>query len=511
MKRITLISILSVLGAFCAQAGNINSQVLKDNNFRNSLWMESSNTAGLAFRPFDMYKDLDLKYENNSGDFHASQDASNINNISLNTSGSAHLGKFTVWGKFSFSNIFEKGRNMNALMYETEVDMPYYPIDTTKNSPWTKQAYNLQAKLISPVLWNLVSFGIDVNYVNNVGAKQLDPRAETYRYYINLKPSAAFRFGKNLIGLNAVYKNGFERSKPSNENNWVSQAVYLHKGLGEAVRGKVGDNDGIKEYMFTNNMYGGGLQYGYCGNVELFADLGFVIKKTDVVSQPKLPKKEGSTNKKEINADIKFLFGEYKSDNLWIKANYGKTGGTEYIQKLTVESATDQYWNVISSNVMSSYKNMTASLGYDHQFGASDARGYDWVVGGQADFLMRKDIYNLPISKFKATTVAADVFGGKQFKFKASSLLVKIDGGYGKSLGSEYIYGGTNPKYESVNMYKAESEYYSTDYAKAGCRVAYTINTKRLGFVINAAADYIKPLGATGHRLYANTSFGILF
>ena len=279
----------------------------------------------------------------------------------------------------------------------------------------------------------------------------------------------------------------------------------------EAVRGKVGDNDGIKEYMFTNNVYGGGLQYGYCDNVELLADLGFVIRKTEVVSQPRLPKKEGSTNKKEITADIKFLFGENKSDNLWIKGCYGKTGGTEYIQKLTVESATDQYWNVISSNVMSSYKNMTASLGYDHQFGASDARGYDWIVGGQADFLMRKDTYNLPVSTFKATTVAADVFGGKQFKFKSSSLLVKVDGGYGMSLGSEYFYGGTNPNTESVNMYKVESEYFNTDYAKAGCSVAYTFNTKRLGFVINAAADYIKPLGIAGHRLYANTSFGILF
>ena len=169
MKRITLIALLSGLGIIAAQAGNntaekdsspsykISNEVLKETNFRNAPWMESNNTAGLAFRPFEMYKDLNINYENNAGEFRKQQEAAKRNNVTLNTSGSTYIGKFLVWGRFSFRNIFDKGCNMNALMYEIDEDMPYYPIDTTKNSGWQKQEYDLQAKLASPVLWDRVS------------------------------------------------------------------------------------------------------------------------------------------------------------------------------------------------------------------------------------------------------------------------------------------------------------------------------------------------------------------
>lgn len=511
MKRITLITLLSVLSAFGAQADNINSEVLKQNNFRNALWMESNNTAGLAFKPFEMYKDLDIRYENQSGDFRAKQEASRIDNISLNTSGSAYLGKFLVWGRFSFRNIFEKGRHMNALMYEIEDDMPYYPVDTTKNSPWTKQEYELEAKLASPVLWNRVSFGIDVRYADKVGAKQLDPRAEAYKYYIDVKPSVAIKLGNSMIGINAIYQNGFERSKPKNENNWVNQAVFLHRGLGESIRGKVGDNDGIKEYMFKNNRYGGGIQYGYSGSADFLADFSFIMSDTHVLSEPEFPKKEGSTSKMAVDGNIRLLFGDYKSNSLWVKGTFSKTSGTEYIQQIATESITNQYWQVISQNVMSSFMNVDASFGYDHQFGADDKRGYDWIVGAYGDFMMKNHKYLLPVSYFKATTVFANVFGGHQFKFKSSSLLVKVNGGYGMSLGADYLYGGKNVTYEPVKMYQGNKEYYDTAYAKAGGSVSYTLNTKKIGYIFNVMADYIKPMGVDTDRLIAKASFGIVF
>lgn len=524
MKRITLIALLFGLGAICAQAGNnnatekasgntyqITNEVLREVNFRNSLWMESGNTAGLAFRPFKMYKELELNYDHTSGQFRQAQAAGEINNVSLNTSGATYLGKFIIWGKFDFKNIFEKGRNMNALMYEVESDMPYYPIDTTRNCGWTKQEYELQAKLASPVLWDRVSFGVDVNYLNCVGSKHLDPRAETYKYEINIRPSAALRIGSHLIGISAVYLDSYERARPTNMNNWLNQAVYLHKGVGESIKGKVGDNDGIKTYLFDSSTIGAGLQYGYCGDIELLADLSFNTHKTDVVSSPSLPKKEGSTKRTEVNGNVEFLFGQHKSNKLWVDGNFRKTDGTEYVTKIQSVSSTEQYWQVLSQNVMSNYTHINASVGYDHLFGAASTKGYDWIVGGNVDFMMRNDAYSLPSSTFNATTAYANVFGGKQFKFKTSSLLVKIDGGYRMSLGSEYVFGGKNASYEPVNMYKAENAYYSTNYANGGASVAYTLNTNKIGYIFKASADYVKPLGADFHRLYTNASFGIVF
>ena len=61
MKRITLIAILFGLGAIGAQAGNVvNNQVLKETNFRNAQWMGNDNTAGLSFKPIQIYKDLEI-------------------------------------------------------------------------------------------------------------------------------------------------------------------------------------------------------------------------------------------------------------------------------------------------------------------------------------------------------------------------------------------------------------------------------------------------------------------
>ena len=522
MKRITFIALLAGLSVFGAQANNnsaqtnsdsykVDSQVLKENNFRNAPWMESNNTAGLAFRPIEMYKDLNISYENNSGEFRLQQEANNINNINVNTSGSTYLGKFLVWGSFSFQNIIQKGSNFNALMYEIEDDMPYYPIDTTKNSRWQKQKYELQAKLASPVLWDRVSFGVDLNYVNKVGAKQLDPRAETYKYSLIVKPSVAVRLGKNYIGLSGTYQNGHERSVPRNMNNWVDQRIYKHKGLGESVIGKAGGNDGIKTYMFKNNEFGGALQYGYAGNSELLADIAFLKNKTDVISNPKLPYKEGSTNRTEIQGKVTYLFGNEKSDCIWVDGQYRSTEGTEYIQKITTESNTHQYYAVISENVMCKYTNVLVSFGYDHQFGNDDARGYDWIVGAKGDFLMKNEIYYLPESTFSATTFFADVFGGKQFKFDTSSLLIKINGGYGMGLGASYIYTGKNVSYTPVLMYHNNCAYYNTAYAKGGGQVSYTINTKKIGYIFNVMADYIKPMGVATSRLVANASVGIVF
>ena len=522
MKRITLISLLFSLSALCAQAVNntatesvpsykINNAVLMETNFRNAPWMESNNTAGLAFRPFEMYKDLNVSYNNYSGKFRLQQEATNSNSINVNTSGSTYLGKFLVWGSFSFQNTIDQGCNLNALMYEVEDDMPYYPIDTTKNSRWQKQKYELQAKLASPVLWDRVAFGVDFNYVNKVGAKQLDPRAETYKYSLNVKPSVTVRLGESYIGLSGIYQNGHERSVPSNENNWIDQKIFRHKGLGESVIDKVGGNEGIKTYKFKNNIFGGALQYGYAGNSELLADISFMKNKTEVIENPELPYIEGRTDRTEINAKITYLFGEDKSNNIWVHGQYRATEGTECIQKYTTESATNQYYKVISENIMSKYTNILVSFGYDHQFGSGDSRGYDWIVGVNGDFLMKNEIYFMPESTLNATTIFANVFGGKQFKFKTSSLLVKLNGGYGMGLGAEYIFLGKNQTSTPVEMYKNNCEYLNTSYAKGGGSVSYTFNFSKIGCIASVMADYIKPLGVETDRLAVKASLGIVF
>lgn len=514
MKRIALTGLLLGLGALCSRAGDspytINSQVLKENNFRNSLWMESYNVAGLAFRPFRLYNDLDISYDGEYGAFRPQQQATERNSISLNTSGSTYLGKFLVWGSFSFRNIFEQGVKYNAMSYEIEDDMPYFIADANP-SPWQKQEYDLQAKIASPVLWDHISFGLGVHYVTKVGAKQIDPTAETYKYNIEITPSITVDLGKgHYLGINGLYDNRFEIADPSLNNQWKSQRVYIGRGLGEAFTHKIGDNDGMQEGMFSATRYGGGIQYGYSGDVELMADFSCIIKDELMRNNPKQPRTYGGISQNDLTGRIELLFGEGWSNHLWLTGEYRDTRGTEYTQAFN-SSPGMQLWETLSTIEMSSYRYIQARLGYDHQFGASDERGYSWMAGAEAAFEMKDDSYYLPVSTYGYTNAMAGVFGAKQFKFRKSSLVIRLDAGYSLNLGGEYVYGGSYPDYPTVELYRYDIAFHTADWFRAGGKISYTINVKRVNFAFNLMADWFRPSGMDMDRTVCKGSFGIIF
>ena len=222
MKRIIVLSALFVsLCPSVAQAGGfedrISSTALKETEIRNSLWLGSSSAAGLAFRPYRIFNTLDLNYNGEYGEYRALGEGKSSTEVSLDTEGAAYLGKFLVTGDFSFKNTFDQDALYNVLLYELEDNMPYYPMDS-KSSGWKRQSYELGAGLTSPVLWDKASFGIDLEYYTKVGAKQLDPRTETYKYGLQLRPSVTVRLGESLLGLSVLYTDGFEMSEPSNNN-----------------------------------------------------------------------------------------------------------------------------------------------------------------------------------------------------------------------------------------------------------------------------------------------------
>lgn len=74
MKRIIAISaVLVCLGSTGALAeepsGIWRNTVLRETAIRNSLWLESSSAAGLAFSPYKVFNVLDLSYDGGYGEF----------------------------------------------------------------------------------------------------------------------------------------------------------------------------------------------------------------------------------------------------------------------------------------------------------------------------------------------------------------------------------------------------------------------------------------------------------
>ena len=142
MKRIIAIYAMFVcLGALNARAGEpavtTRNTVLKETAERNALWAGSTSAAGLAFTPYGIFNSLDLSYDGGFGEFRKNGIGKTTSEISLNTSGSAYIGKFLATGGFSFRNIFDRDALYNVLMYGLEDNMPYYPIDD-KSSGWNR-------------------------------------------------------------------------------------------------------------------------------------------------------------------------------------------------------------------------------------------------------------------------------------------------------------------------------------------------------------------------------------
>ena len=225
-------------------------------NFRNTLWFSTDNAAGLAFSPLASYNDLNLSYSGKFGKFSVAQDAVTSHNVEFETSGALSLGGFRLWGDFSFKNIFDKGVRYNSNRYEVPENMPYYIADSY-SSDWNRQEYDLSVKGASPVLWNFVSFGLSLDYQTRVGAKQLDPRCETYNYHINVAPSVVFRFASNHhLGVDGFFEYAHERTTPSLNNSFEDQKVFITSGLGEYLLGKIGGNDGQKTWLYRAYEYG---------------------------------------------------------------------------------------------------------------------------------------------------------------------------------------------------------------------------------------------------------------
>lgn len=504
------------MGTFGAHADNatvqssdnqVNSLVLKETHQRNTLWLNTDNVSGLVFRPFSCFSTLDVRHEGEYGRFHPQQQASVSNNVSLHSSGATMVGRFLLLGHFSFNNLFQEDNRYNAIRYEIEDDMPFYLADTM-SSPWTKQEYAMGFSIVSPIVGERFAFGLSTDYSTKVGAKQLDPRCTTYKRTVAIRPSTTMRLGdKQIVGLSLSYVNSFERSEPSLNNYRKSQKVYLMRGLGECLIGKVGDNDGAKDYFYRLSSYGGALSYSWIADVEWLAEVGGRFTQQQCVTNVELPKALGETHSMGIHAKLQALMGEQDCRKLSFEAHYDRTSSLEYVQTLSTV-AFQQKWVIQSTNTMSAYTRMSTALSYDRQFGI-DKKGYDWTFGASIGVDLKDDQYFVPVASFQATNVWAEANGGRQFKFDSSSLLLKLSAGYQHNLSGDYLYTGRANDVRS--LYQADLTFYTAAFAKAGGQIAYTIHGKKTNYNIHIDMHYLKPIQLTTSRLETSASFGILF
>lgn len=521
---LTAILMTLTLAVPTAGAQGIYSPATSEVNFRNSLWWDTDNSAALAFRPINLYGDLSASYQREDGNFHRAMEAENSDIAKVRSSGAANVAGSLMWGEFSISDIFERGVKHNALYYEIPEDMPYFVADTVGASRWNKQAYEMRARLSSPVLWRRLSFGIDLAYSDKVGAKQRDPRVETKLYDLSVKPSLAWKISEHsLLGLNGLYERGLERSTPTNKQYRFNQGVFLTRGLGIGSGGVVGGNSGLNTFYYNRQSYGGGLQYEFTGGgLRLLAEAGFAKKNIDIYEQPTLPRRRGSTKSTLADGGVSLLWGKNFSDKLAIQAMYRATDGIEHQQQY-INETLNQHWETIVANEMSDFDRIGAMVSYNHLFGADKARGYSYKAGIRAGYDKEDDSYLMPACEWNWSAAYAGLDGGAQWVKGRSSWLLEAGVLYNKSLSSEYIFGGDAEKNAKiVDIYREDLLYRSFDYLRADLAVSYSLKGKKVSYVWEAGGYWYESIGSasvptewglaeSADRLLARFSFGIIF
>ncbi|MBR1539375.1 MAG: hypothetical protein IJ636_07715, partial [Bacteroidales bacterium] len=263
MKRNILISLtaLGIALSALAQGSKTDYPALVELDKIQSAWFNSANAAGLSVDPLTRYSDLSFGYSLGRGDYRSLPEG-NTNILDIATSGATSLGRGYVWGSFEYKNHSAAETRFNTMTLNLEDDLPFIVSDANV-SPWKKQRYDMSLKAATPLVGDLVAFGVSANYFTESGAKQVDPRCYDFEYGITVEPALAFHFGGHTIGLSGIYRNGNIREVPVNSNSQQDQTAYILRGLGNFTDAVVGSLSGLGTFYYNRNLYGGSLQYGF--------------------------------------------------------------------------------------------------------------------------------------------------------------------------------------------------------------------------------------------------------
>ena len=480
-----------------------------------ALWINTQNAAGLAIDKMSHYNEVSLFYGLGNGKYKLCADGEKERLFGFNTNGALSVGQMFLWGDFSYKDEFLSNTQFNTNQIKVRRDVPYYVVDPNL-SDWMRRTYQMNMKVASQKLFNLLFLGINAEYQNNVGAKQVDPRSTVYSYDMNVKPSVIFAFTqKHHIGLTGIYYNYKSNSTTVNSDNQVSQTVYILKGLGYNYIGNVGGLSSLNPYFNIGNRLGGELGYSYnTAKMDIVVSAGYSKKVEDVAHTPTRPRMEGSTIEKNQNVALQLLMKGHFLHKLMAVYNNNQIDGVEYIQELD-RTYEVQRWITKFKSIRSSFKDIDFDITYD--FIAKAGNEYNWKVGAFFNYHKLSDIYYLPLSTmdYRATTYGVDA--KYNFHFGANSrLLIGVNGAL-KSVNDDakYVYGGPNPESPIIKDFMEKDFAMATNgNTKFGGEATFSTpvsKTKFTSLYFKLACDYYKASKIDVSRTITHFSLGLTF
>ena len=434
-KRLAYVSAFLLLPMLLS-AGEPHDRAWLLLNTTRSLWMHSDNAAGFAVAAPEAFNLLDAGYAYEEGNYRRMQSGSSVGELSFDTQGALKVGKVQLWGRFRYDNTDERGSSFNTLLYDPYDERFAYTAADTVAGQWKKQSYQMQFKAAVP-LGDSFAAGVHVQYTDRIAAGQIDPRAESFNYSVNVKPGLTWHPGHSTIGISGLYSNTFERSTPSISNTQETQRVFLLKGLGNWVGEQVGGS-GLSTMYFRCNSWGGSLQYAYNDGWQLLAQAGFTRHDTGIQESATQPKPHGSTLKQDYNASVTAIWGSSIIHRLGLSSSYAITRGTEPTTQWNKETGE---WEVTFS--AEQLKLTTGSTSIEYDAFVTEGDSYSWHLSGSAGIQMKKDSYALPESHFNYTNAFLEAGVERSLRFSSgSSLILGSILAATTNLGYDYSYNG---------------------------------------------------------------------
>lgn len=240
----------------------VTSGIIENTILRQNLWLNSSNATGLSINPIQDYGHLEFLGTYNDAEYKASYTPTEKLTYGMNAYGFKSLDKIYLQGGFSYFRSDEDNIDW-SLMMDPLRDCPFILADSI-GGDWKKDYYKLNMLAATVPVFNVIRFGVGVDYNVSTGGRDNDPRPKATVKDLSIRPSLTLDINKkNNIGLTYIYKD--YRQDISVMNKYGVGGSLMYKIMGLSLKEKPITKSSI-EYRIDRWNSGLAMQYAHDGN-----------------------------------------------------------------------------------------------------------------------------------------------------------------------------------------------------------------------------------------------------
>ena len=475
----------------------------------------SDNVSSIQLDEIDYYSRVGFRLSTEDGSFKRPQSGENNFGYGFYTDGGGRVSKLNdayFWGRFSYDRTKVRDAQYNAMLFDPFRGMPFYIADPYE-SDWINQLFDMSFKAASPVLWERVILGVQVDYQNGQAAKQVDPRPLTEMSKFLVKPGVTVLLSdKHSLGAYYTYHSRREEGTAAVINNVVYPTVYIMNFPGFFLENQLGgSNSSDNMRIYNANMMGGGLEYTFrTDEFKLLLRGNYLREVEDVTDDDLDPKMVGSTIDERYSIGLNTSYTPSDENAFFLNLEYADRSidGIHYVQQRD-NSVEVNKWIIIGKGIRSN-SSMSGFSGKFQYMRTTRGNAYNWSAG--ADFYTEKldNIYYLPRSTQNIDNVNFGLFARKNFIFNEKhSILLGADYRRQFNSGNKIDYNGGNADTECYKDFTLRDfAYLSAEYNSFGVDATYSF----LGLFKNSGSLFVSAevdwYGATTNKeLFKNRTF----